>query len=92
VAAREKTDEKSVDHVLLTDDAPRDLARHILYETGISRRSDLSSSQSAVDVKCRTGPRRYTNLQCRDRRAGLPSPSSAATPRSQAGAQHLRPT
>src|SRR6478672_11876244 len=77
VAAGEKTDEKSVNHVFLTDDASRDLARDILYETGISRRSDLSSSsQGAVGVKCRTRLRCPSNLQCRDRSAAPPSSAS----------------
>ena len=38
VSAGEKTDEQSVNHVFLTDDAPRDLARDILYQPRIRRR------------------------------------------------------
>ena len=38
VSAGEKTDEQPVDHVVLTDDAPRDLARDILDQPRIRRR------------------------------------------------------
>jgi hypothetical protein len=37
VTAGEKTDQQSIHHVVLTDDAARDLSRHILHESGIRR-------------------------------------------------------
>ena len=32
---REKTDEQPIHHVILADDPPRDLMRHVLYQPGI---------------------------------------------------------
>jgi hypothetical protein len=37
MAAREKTDEEAVDHVLLPHDALRDLPRDVLNEPGVRR-------------------------------------------------------
>ena len=38
VTSGEEADQQPVDHIVLTDDATRDLTRHVLNEAGISRR------------------------------------------------------
>jgi hypothetical protein len=36
--ASEKTDQQAIDHVLLPNDTPSDLPRHVLHEAGVRRR------------------------------------------------------
>ena len=43
MAAGEQADQQPIDHVVLADDAARDLARDVLNEARISRGRNLSS-------------------------------------------------
>ena len=89
VAAGEKTDEQSVDHVVLTDDASRHLPRDILHESGIRRRGGRMRRLCSL---CSHGIQRVEGLlverspetsnDCRS----LTRPVSGPTPREKPGA------
>jgi hypothetical protein len=52
VTAGQQADEQAVDHVLLADDTPRGLARHLVHEASVSRRGRLGGLSCLSCLTC----------------------------------------